>query len=212
MVLLDASEVQSENDLHGNAKTKPGKYHVAVLSAEETASKKKGSPGIECEFVVLCEGITADNKPTVGQKNSTIKMFLNLSGSDAEKTQTCLRNATLLALATGIMKPGERKEPDWSEAVGRELIINVKASSYKSASNEDMIGSDVAMFGYWSLGNEQVADVPKDVTSPGMIELAKSGKQPPTAPQTAKISTPPAPLPPTANLPPQSTNKFASLL
>jgi hypothetical protein len=180
MAFLDASDVTSEEDLRGNARTKPGRYHVCVLQAEEKGSKKKGSPGIECEFQVLCEGIDANGKPTVGQRNSTIRMFLNLTGSDDEKTKTCLRNALLLALATGIMKPGEKKEPDWSEAIGRELVINVKPNTFKANDGTDIASSEVAMFGYWSLGNEQVTDVPKDPTTPGMQQLAKSGglKQP----------------------------------
>jgi hypothetical protein len=181
MAYLDASDVTSEEDLRGNARTKPGRYHVCVLQAEEKGSKKKGSPGIECEFQVLCDGIGPDGKPTVGQTNSTIRMFLNLTGSDDEKTKTCLRNALLLSLATGIMKPGEKKEPDWSEAIGRELVINVKPDSFKANDGTEIASSEVAMFGYWSLGNEQVKDVPKDPTTPGMQQLARAGGVSPAA-------------------------------
>jgi hypothetical protein len=206
MAMLDLSDVTNENDLHGTPRTKPGRYHVAVLNAEETASKKKGSPGIEIEFQVLYEGIGPDKKPTIAQKNSTIRSFINLTGSDAEKTKTCLRNAALLAVACGIMYPGERKEPDWSEAIGRELIIEVKASKYES-NGQEIQGSEVSMFGYWTLGNEQVADVPKDTTTPGMLQLAKTSGN-----GQSKLPSTPAPLPPTANLPQSTASKFASLL
>jgi hypothetical protein len=205
MAFLDASDVQNENDLHGQARTKPGRYHVVVNHAEEKGSKKKGSPGIETEFQVLCEGLDPTGKLTVGQLNSTIRMFLNLTGSDADKTQTCLRNALLLALATGVMKPGEKKEPNWEEAIGRELVIQVVPDEYEK-DGVKVPSSEVKMFGYWSLGNEQVADVPKDNTTPGMMALAKS-----TPPAGNGASATKAPTPPATTAATTARNKYSDL-
>lgn len=177
MVMLNAQSVQSEDDISGKSRPKPGRYHMAVSHAEEKASKKKGTPGLECEFQVICDGVEPDGKtPTSGQSGKTIPMFLSyVSDKGQEATDFCIQRVTRLALVVGLLRAGEEKEPDWSEAIGRELIVEVAEGDYTDKSGNEKRGSEISTFGFWSLGNKAVANVPKDATSPGMQQLAKSG-------------------------------------
>jgi len=177
MVMLDASNTQSEDDIQGRSRPVAGKYHVAIQHAVEKASKHKATPGVEIEFQVVCDGITADGKDTtVGQAGKTMPLFLSyLSEKGDDATKACIDRVVRLALCIGLIKAGEAKEPDWAEAMGRELVIEIVEGEFENKSGQKQKGSDVAFFGFWSLGNKHVANVPKDPQSPGMIQLAKQG-------------------------------------
>lgn len=176
MVMLNAENAKSEDDFSGNARPLPGRYHAVINHAEEKSSKKKGTPGLELEFQVLADGIAPDGKTkTSGQANRTIPLFLSYVGSDDAKTQTCINRVCRLALACGVLNPGEAKEPDWNEAIGRELVIEVENQKYTDNAGAEKEGSQVSFMGFWSLGNKEVANVPRDATTPGMQRLAKAG-------------------------------------
>lgn len=198
MVMLNAQQAKSEDDFSGNARPVPGRYHVAVNHAEEKGSKKKGTPGLEIEFQTICDGLAPDGKTkTSGQAGRTIPLFLSYIGGDDAKTETCLSRVTRLALCCGVLNPGEAREPDWNDAIGRELVIEIEAQSYKTEGGDEKTGSQVSFMGFWSLGNKEVANVPKDKTTPGMQQLAKTGgngsaatKIPAAPMQTAAASAP----------------------
>lgn len=186
MVMLNAQNAQSENDFSGHTRVDAGLYHVAVNACHEKASKTKATPGVEIEFQILCDGIGTDKKtPVTGQVGKTISAFFAAVGENDDNTQRCLNNLTRLALVTGLLKPGMAAEPDWEEATGRELVIFVKEDQKATT---DQAGNkvwnktgytSVDWFGFWSLGNKEVVNVPKDPTTPGMQQLAASGE--PTA-------------------------------
>ena len=183
MVMLNAQQAQSEDDFGGNARPIPGRYHVAVNHAEEKGSKRKGTPGLEMEFQVICDGLAPDGITlTKSQSGRTIPLFLSYLGGDESKTQTCLNRVTRLALCCGVLRPGEAKEPDWQEAIGRELIVEVEEQEYQDQKGNDRTGSQVSFMGFWSLGNAEVANVPKDLGTPGMQQITKSSgpNRPPT--------------------------------
>jgi hypothetical protein len=176
MVLLNAENAQSEDDFAGNSRPLPGRYHSAVLHAEEKGSKKKGTPGLEIEFQTIVNGIGPDGQPNTGQSGRTIPLFLSYVGSDDSKTQTCINRVTRLALCCGVLQPGQAAEPDWNDAIGRELVIEVESQDYEDQAGAKKSGSQVSFMGFWSLGNKEVANVPKDSTTPGMQQLAKTGE------------------------------------
>jgi len=175
MVMLNAQNAQSEDDFSGNARPVPGKYHAVVNHAEEKGSKRKGTPGLDLEFQIIRDGIGADGQPTSGQTGRSIPLFLSYIGGDDSKTQTCLNRVTRLALCCGVLNPGEAKEPDWQDAIGHELVIEIESQEYEQQNGEKKTGSQVSFMGFWSLGNKEVANVPKDITTPGMQQLAKAG-------------------------------------
>lgn len=184
MPVLNAENVHSEDDIQGKSRPVAGKYHVAVNAAEEVASKNKGTPGLQIEFAVVAEGLPPSGKGTTsGQAGKTIGLFLSYLGSDEEKTQTCINRVMRLALAMGAIQPGEAKEVDWNDAIGRELVIEVADSTYEK-NGQQMKSTEVAFMGFWSLGNKAVKDVPRDLRSPGMQALAggkTAGGHAPTA-------------------------------
>ena len=185
MPVLDARGAHSEDDFQGKARPVAGKYHAAVNAAEEIASKNKGTPGLQIEFAIVADGLPPSGKGTTsGQSGKVISLFLSYVGSDEEKTQTCINRVTRLAMALGVISPGESKEVDWNDAIGRELVIGVVDSSYEK-DGQKKISTEVGFLDFWSLGNKAVKDVPRDLRSPGMQQLAKGqvtgGKAPPVA-------------------------------
>jgi hypothetical protein len=196
--MLNAENARSEDDFSGSARPAPGRYHMAINHAEEKGSKKKGTPGLELEFQVICDGLCPDGKTkTTGQSGRTIPLFLSYVGADDAKTETCLNRVARLALCCGVLKPGEAKEPDWQEAMGRELVIEVEAQEYDDANGNKKSGSQVAFMGFWSLGNKEVANVPKDHGTPGMKNVVANGggngpakSAAATAPQTSTTTKP----------------------
>lgn len=173
MVMLNAQTAKSEDDFSGRSHVDAGKYHVAVNACQEAPSRKKGTPGVEIEFQILADGVSPDEKTTIGgQTGKTISAFFAAVGDTDENTQRCMNNLTRLALAVGILAPGTAAEPDWGEAVGRELVILVK----DDVKDKVKTGyTSVDWFGFWSLGNKAVVNVPKDLGTPGMQQLAKAG-------------------------------------
>lgn len=180
MVMLNAAGPngpRTEDDFGGRARPAPGRYHAIISLAEEKESKRKGTPGLEVEFEVVCDGMGPDKKKTAGQAGKKIPLFLSyISDKGDDATQTCIDRVTRLALCCGVLRPGENKEVDWSEAIGRELVVEIEEQQYDDEKSGTVKkGTAVAFAGFWSLANKAVADVPKDATSPGMQALAKSG-------------------------------------
>ena len=140
---------------------------MVVVSAMEKSSKYKGTPGLEVDFQIL-------NGTTPGQTGKDTRLFLSYVGENDAKTKACLNRLTRLAMCVGVIRPGQCIEPNWDEAVGRELVIEVEAREYEQDGQKKQ-SSQVSFLGFWSLGNPDVADVPKDDDSEGMKALRKNG-------------------------------------
>lgn len=179
-MLLDTTNAHSEDDFQRRQKLDAGFYHCAVNNCEEKASQMKGTPGVAIEFMVICDGVQPDRKtPTNGQANKTISAFYTAIGESDDTTKKCLNNLTRLALATGVMQPGQKAEPDWSQAIGREVVIQVVDEQKEETDDNGKKKwvktgyTKVDWFGFWSLGNPAIKDIPKDPMSPGMQALAR---------------------------------------
>jgi len=143
MVVLGAQNVQSEDDLQGFNSPLPGRYHAILKDAQENVSKA-GNPQCQVEFEVL-----AGTMP--GQEGKTITAWLSYS----EKAQDQLIR---FAIVTGLLKPGDaNREIDFTQAVGRQLVIEVEEREYEGKKK-----ASVAYMGFWSVGNQEVAEVPKN--------------------------------------------------
>lgn len=207
MVMLNATKTQDEGELAGFSNVEAGYYHAAVINSEEKASPKKGTPSVAMEFQILADGLSPDRTRTIpGQVGKTISaMFAYASDKGGEATDRCIKNITRLALVTGIMQFGEEKEPDWADAIGRELVILIKDDM--ETIEDEVTGkkikqkrgyTSVDWFSFWRLGHKDVANVPKDATTPGMQALGKqlvqagnAAPSQPTQPQAAQQSSPP---------------------
>lgn len=204
MVMLNARGAngpKTEDDFgSGKSRPAPGRYHCCISAAEEKASKAKATPGLEVEFEMICDGLGPDGKTrTSGQAGKKIPLFMAyISEKGDDATNTCIERVTRLALCCGLMQPGEEKEPDWEQAIGRELVVEIEESKYTDKNGAEKTGAQVSFSGFWSLGNKAVASVPKDDTSPGMQALAKrrsggggNGGTAAAAASTASTATPP---------------------
>ena len=103
-----------------------------------------------------------------------------VEGRNPSYSVKCRIGANLIwdAEQRGVLKPGEAKEPDWSDAIGRELVVEVEAQKYEDQGGQEKVGSQVSFSGFWSMGNKAVVNVPKDPTTPGMAGLASTVKTP----------------------------------
>jgi hypothetical protein len=176
MVLLNTQSVHSEDDFaNRNDRPVASRYHMVIQNAEEKAAKSSGAPGLSVEFQVIADGLMPDGKTkTTGQTSKTIPKFFAFCGADDEKTKSCMDSLTRFAMAAGIIQPGEEKEPDWLDAIGRELIVEVE-HEYDKATRKATDKVQVAWLGFWRLLNPAVANVPKDAMSPGMKAAIQAG-------------------------------------
>ena len=142
---LDASGVKSESDVQGRQRPEDGTYHAIIEHVDASMDK---DDAISADIKILAG--TVD-----GQVGRTFrhKMFMDDNGEFTEKH---LR----FALATGVIKPGEKKEPDWSEAEGQQVIVGVENrenKDKKTFANISNWGLDI-----WSVDNPDRPEIPMD--------------------------------------------------
>jgi len=221
-MLLDATETQHENDIGGDgAKGRPtrGIYHMALNMVETKTKDSKLT--VYAEAVIVREGLTGYKKvydeagklcgieggnATEDQQGRVMPKTFWLDGKTEENTEKCLSVLKKFAFAIGALQPGQSADIEWTDFIGREFIgeiINDK--EYTTKSGEKAMGVDFSMYGYWSLGNPIVANVPKEANSLGMQAFAKAGikvhnplakngngngatKAPPTTPASTEAS------------------------
>lgn len=177
MVKMGSQNVKSEDDIQGGDRPLPGRYHAAV---KDVAYFAKGADGKQFEVdesdsgaekVVVNFEVLAGTVP--GQAGKVITEYFAISEKALPRLQR-------LAICTGLLSPGEaEREVLFSQAVGRQLVIEVEDNHYTNAAGKEVKGVRVAYMGLWSLGNAAVADVPKDAEA---LQYAGAAKPQP-APQ-----------------------------
>lgn len=176
-----AQDAQSENDIAGG-RPKSGRYHVQILESEEKTDV------IPIQFGIL-DGSVA------GQDGKTVTEQFWLSEAARPRLHRLL-------LCIGIRPFGE---VDIALAIGRQLIIEVEEEPYVDKAGNDKIGISISYMGMWSVGNSEVADVPKNAealatwmafTSTTPPALAQQPQQAaPVTPATAATAPAAAPTP-----------------
>lgn len=170
---LDLTGFGDERDLEGSQFLGEGKFHVAitVVNTQPLDYNREPLDGKEIGFQGL-----AGTAPAVNRVLSDF--FPNPSPSHKDGGKFCAKKLARLALATGLIHPadlGQRKQIDWNELVGRQLVIGVKVERYdrkdKSGQPTGEKGEKSRLNGLeiWSVYDPAVADVPKDAE---MLELA----------------------------------------
>lgn len=180
MVKMGSQNVKSEDDIQGGDRPLPGRYHAVVKDVSYMA---KGADGKQFEVdesdsgaekVVVNFEVLAGTVP--GQAGKAITEYFAISEKALPRLQR-------LAICTGLLTPGEvERDVLFSQAVGRQLVIEVEDNQYTNASGKEVKGVRVAYMGLWSIGNAAVADVPKDAEA---LALA-SKPAPPQAQQAAQ--------------------------
>lgn len=181
MVCLGAKNVQSEDDIQGNARPLPGRYHAIVKEVDESMEKVDK---IIVEFEVLAG-------TTPGQEGRVVTEYFAI-------TEKAISRLTRLALVLGLLKPGEEeRNVAFSESVGRDLVIEVEPNEYTNKDGKEVKTVRVTYLGFWSTGNEAVADVPKDAEAVDKVvvkdafgEPVQGSQVPNVAPATGTVTAP----------------------
>lgn len=143
---LDATGVQSESDIQGRQRPEEGSYHGIVESIDASQEKH--------DAVIAVLTVLAGNVPRQEGRQLHHMMFLD---DDGGYTEQHLR----FALATGVIKPGEKKEPNWHDAEGAQVIFGVEKRKSKK---NDKLYVQVSNYGLdlWSLDNPDAPEIPRD--------------------------------------------------
>lgn len=145
MVMLGATNVQSEDDIQGNARPLPGRYHVIVKEVDESMEKVDK---IIIEFEVLAG-------TTPGQEGRVVTEYFAI-------TEKAIPRLQRLAMTLGLLKPGEDdRDVLFSDAIGRDLVVEVEPNEYTNKEGKEVKTVRVTYLGFWSTSNKAVADVPK---------------------------------------------------
>ena len=162
MVMLGATNVQSEDDIQGNARPLPGRYHAIVKEVDESMEK---IDKIIVEFEVLAG-------TTPGQEGTVVTEYFAV-------TEKAIPRLKRLALSLGLLRPGEpERDINFSDAIGKDLVIEVEPNEYTNKAGKEVKTVRLTYLGFWSTGNEAVADVPKDTEAVGDVRQTDAWGQP----------------------------------
>ena len=146
-LVLGASGIHNEDDIKGNPRPLPGRYHVFIKDA--TQKEINGSDKIIIEFEVLAG-------TTPGQEGRDITEFF-------ATTEKAIPRLQRLAIIVGLLKPGEPAKPiDFADGIDKQLVIEIEQNKYTNKDGKEIEGVRVGYLGFWSLGNPAVNDVPRD--------------------------------------------------
>lgn len=141
---LDATEVQNEDDVHKSRRAEPGKYHVSITDADDSEQKYPGKWLVT--FAILAG-------TTPGQEKKTHTEFFSL-------TKEAQPRLVALAMACGLIKPGQKASLDAAHLKNRQLVIEL----FNKADKDDpaKVYLNATFSGFWRVDHPDVADVPKN--------------------------------------------------
>lgn len=175
MVRMGAQDVTSEDEVGGNSRPLPGRYHATIngvkFLAKDGQGKNEEVPEDEAEKIVVTFEVLAGTVP--GQDGREIQEYFAV-------TDKAIARLKRLALCVGILKPQEaEKDVQFSQAQDRQLVIEIEENSYEK-DGKTIDGVRVAFMGMWSVFNQAVSDVPKNkdilkmVKEDGSVDVSTS--------------------------------------
>lgn len=150
---MNAEEYKGAEDFGGGDRPEPGRYHVVVKSANEFSPKHSGK--VVIDFEVL-DG-TIPNQ--VGRKHT--EYFAT--------SAKAMPRLVKMAIAVGLLSYGERKNITWSDAAGRQLVIDLEQHDYEK-DGETRKGVRITWAGMHALDDDAANNVPKNQAA---VELAR---------------------------------------
>ena len=136
----DATGLASEDDAHRGNAPKPGMYHVLIAEVNDTFDK---FDKVIVEFIILAGTVP-------GQEGLKLTEFF-------ATTEKAMPRLVTLAIATGLLQPGERREVEFTDAIDREIIIKVD----ERKGQDGKVYTNITWDGMWSLNHPTVAEVPR---------------------------------------------------
>lgn len=113
------------DEVGGSGKVSPGDYHVKITSINENGGQK-GEMIVDTE--ILCGTVA-------GMEGRTFRLYI-----PNEYDKWAMRKQTALALAAGLFTAADAKaakaqgkelDPDWQQAVGRQIVICLEPNEYQ---------------------------------------------------------------------------------
>lgn len=161
MVKLGAGNVQSEDDIQGNQKPLPGRYHAVVKDVKyqmKGTDKKwidlEEEDSDSAERIRFTFQVLAGTVP--GQEDREFQDDFYLSEKAIPRIQR-------FALCVGLLRPGEvDKEVLFSHSIGQQLVVEVDEEEYKTEDGKTGKKTKMTWMGMWSLNNKAVEDVPRN--------------------------------------------------
>lgn len=146
MVRMGATNIKSEDDISGGKRPLPGRYHCVVKHVDESFEK--------VDKVVVTFEVLAGTTPD--QQGREIVEYYAC-------TEKALPRLTRLAIVTGVLQPGEaERDVEFTPAIGAHLVVEVEENKYTKQDGTEVETVRIGYMGMWSLGNDEVKEVPKD--------------------------------------------------
>ena len=143
---VNAQHVKSEKDLGTPNRPLPGRYHVVINRVDESEQEYPNKVVVDFE-------VRAGTTPN--QEGRVAREFF-------ATTSAAMDRLIKLGLCTGLLKPGESKDVEFSRALGCQLVIDVEPHSYTDKNGQTVETTCVAFLGIHKPDDRSVADVPKD--------------------------------------------------
>ncbi len=187
MVEFEDRGEQSEDDIGGNM-PEIGRYHVDITHADESFEKS--------DAVIVTFRVLAGNKP--GQVGRTLIEYF------ATSPKALPRLKRMAACVGALKRVDDALHVNMEDTIGRQLVIEIGEHEHLGK-----IRRQITMYGMWSLGNNEVADVPKDAEAMKVVAGVQPGVQASGAAPAPQQSTPQPTATPEAATEP--TNKWDNI-
>jgi hypothetical protein len=147
---LDLSTI-TLNDMEGDGNPPPGKYHARIEDAQCVSD--------QTSYLKIRLSLLAGTDPNGVGCVFSERFYL----SDKAKKRLAILAHRLHLLADNDF--GGRVNIDWSQAIGKQLIVQVVEEEYEAKNGNKAKRAKLAFAGFWSLDDERVKDVPRDQTA-----------------------------------------------
>lgn len=143
---VSAKGKEDVSDVKGGSRPEPGTYHVVVKDIDDSFTKHDA-------LLVGLEVLAGTVKDQEGREHTE---FLWLDDDGNAKDQH-----VRLAMCLGLLEPGEEKEVDWEDGIGRHMIVQF-VKFKKKDSDKELTGIGDYGMAMWPIGHKDAKDVPVD--------------------------------------------------
>lgn len=159
---------------------KPGRYHVAVKTVDDTFEKQPQN------VVVLFEVL---NGTVPGQAGTSFSEYFFIERENPQDWQ--IARLTRFAWACGLIGENEEKEVDFQAAAGCQLVVEVYEDEWrdKDGNEKKKIKITKKGGGMWPLGHKEVNDVPIDKDAAEIVTQGAPASQKATEAKAAEAES-----------------------
>lgn len=179
---LDLEGIDLDQEEKGSGGLPAGWYPARVADAYEDHK----NPG-----TLVMEFTIADG-PHRGRKH-TERLFSPLNADNEDKAKTASRRMGVFAVRLGLLPRNAtgNVRPDWSRAVGQDVVLHIVRRKYKDKNDNEKEVSNIDFAGLFMPGDERIPEAARGRANSGAAAPGSSGSNPP--PSSNNGVTAPAP-------------------